>query len=118
MTKVPRAARVLSALFVALLYSSANAPASVSTVQATSPQRRSVIEDVRKYADRLNSAYGDNHEADLAQVLAAIGGAKIVAVGEATHGTGEFIAIKAIFFLNFRTVPQHSSLGRWLAQPR
>lgn len=57
-------------------------------------QRAAVVADLRVYAHPLRSAYPGGTDADLAPVLRAAGSARVIAMGEASHGTGEFFALK------------------------
>jgi erythromycin esterase len=57
-------------------------------------QRAAVVADLRKYANALWSAYPGGAESDLAPILRAAGSARVVAMGEGTHGTSEFFALK------------------------
>jgi erythromycin esterase len=57
-------------------------------------ERAAVIADVRTYARPLRSAYPGTGDADLAPVLRAAGDARVVAMGEGSHGTSEFFALK------------------------
>lgn len=62
---------------------------------APSPrQRRVIIADLRRYAHPLTSADPGEYEADLAPILHAVGRAKIIGMGEASHGTSEFFSLK------------------------
>jgi erythromycin esterase len=86
--------------YVALAYisSSLSVSSSVAAGQGTASESGSLVEELRHYANPLASAYPHDTEADLAPVLRAIGSAKIIAMGEATHGTGDFFAMKGRVF--------------------
>jgi erythromycin esterase len=90
-------ALVSCCVVLAYIFSSINNSATVAAQQATSVPR-SLIEELREYAYRLNAAYSSGTESDLAPILAAVGNAKIIAMGEATHGTGDFFAMKGRIF--------------------
>ena len=63
------------------------APAVTSETAATLPER------IRAACEPLSSADAD--EADLEALLDRIGEARVVCIGEATHGTSEFYAMRA-----------------------
>ena len=94
MSKALPAARIATALLVALLSCSANTIAPGSRERGTPSERRSLIGELRQYAYPLSSAYPDNTATDLTPISRAVGSAKLIAMGEATHGTGDFFAIK------------------------
>jgi len=60
----------------------------------TAKEKAAVVADVRTYAHPLLSAYPGGAESDLAPILRAAGSARVVAMGEGTHGTSEFFALK------------------------
>ena len=92
--------RALIVCFASLAYmaNSVNVSPRIATTQITSPMHSALIEELRKYAHPLTSAYPHGTESDLAPVLRAVGSSKIIAMGEATHGTGDFFAIKGRIF--------------------
>jgi protein-L-isoaspartate(D-aspartate) O-methyltransferase len=59
--------------------------------QAGAPRRRSLPDLIREAAEPISSI----DDADLGPLLKRIGDARIVLIGEATHGTGEFYRMRA-----------------------
>ena len=73
---------------------STNAPA----VPLTASQRRAVTAQLKEVAWPIRSALPGGSLQDLAPLQAAIGPARVVAMGEATHGTSEFFSLKDRIF--------------------
>lgn len=60
----------------------------------TPAQRAAIVADLRAYAHPLRTAYPGGAGGDLAPILQAAGSARVIAMGEGTHGTSEFFALK------------------------
>jgi len=58
------------------------------------PAPQAVVDEIRKHAERLASAEPDHGLADLEPLAKLVGEARVVALGEATHGTREFFQLK------------------------
>jgi erythromycin esterase len=67
-------------------------------VPLTAPQRSAVVAQLKEVAWPIRSAVPGGSAQDLAPLEAAIGPARIVAMGEATHGTSEFFSLKDRIF--------------------
>lgn len=98
---------LLSCAALVYVSGSINTSPHVATAHIRPPTHNRLIEELRKYADPLTSAYPHGTESDLAPVLRAVGSAKVVAMGEATHGTGDFFALKGRVF---RYLAEHDGL--------
>jgi erythromycin esterase len=60
--------------------------------------RRSIAKELRSQAWPIRTATPDGNLTDLQPLYAAIGGAPLVGMGEATHGTSEFFSLKDRIF--------------------
>jgi erythromycin esterase len=70
-------------------------PARYASEQAASSARRdSAVAWMRRSAIRLNTVEAGNGFADMAPLRDVVGHARVVALGEATHGTREFFQLK------------------------
>lgn len=81
----------------------AGVPEPVETLgrKPTPKERAAVIAGLRSYANPLWSAYPGGAESDLKPILRASGAARVVAMGEGTHGTSEFFGLKDRVFRYF-----------------
>jgi Erythromycin esterase len=57
-------------------------------------QKAAVVADIRREAHPLLSAYPQTRDDDLQPILRAVRNSRIVAMGEGSHGTSEFFALK------------------------
>ncbi len=60
----------------------------------TPAQRAAIVADLRAYGHPLRTAYPGGKDGDVAPILRAAGSARVIAMGEGTHGTSEFFALK------------------------
>jgi erythromycin esterase len=93
--------RALLACGIATLYLEATLLPIFTSADESQPsavQQRAIVAELRKYAHPLSSAYPVESQRDLAPMLRAVGRARIVGMGEASHGTSEFFSLKDRFF--------------------
>ena len=64
----------------------------------TAPQRAAVAAQLKKDAWAIDTAVPGGNQRDLEPLYAAIGPARVVGLGEATHGTSEFFSLKDRIF--------------------
>ncbi len=69
-------------------------PTEIFVKPLTPKANAAVVAGLREYAHPLLSAYPGGGESDLAPMLRAAGSSRVVAMGEGTHGTSEFFALK------------------------
>jgi erythromycin esterase len=69
-------------------------PTEIYVAPLSRAERSAVVADLRKTVNPLRSAYPGGSDADLAPILRAVGDSRVIAMGEGTHGTSEFFALK------------------------
>ncbi|MGA7093189.1 MAG: erythromycin esterase family protein [Candidatus Cybelea sp.] len=70
----------------------------VAPKQISESERQSLVTELRSQAWPIQSATPDGNQTDLQPLNRALGGASLIGMGEATHGTSEFFSLKDRIF--------------------